>query len=306
MKGNSAAPNTPFVIPTTFPFDYSNHGFPIVLPYAQFSPFPDSSDASSVSSTDSPVGNAQSMNSQMNNPFFYSQFGFQPIPFGFPGQYPFFPSFQVAPVHNHNAYPNNSTSIEKSMSKISEKNKAKKSHRDRPDYQPCCAKNKKTGKPCRNPALMEYIGEKPEYCAEHIESDPSSIYCKCRSNFGKEIGDGKRCKEVVLKEFMFCSKHLKYHYCDLQTDPSALPEVRSKLARCKELYNKLSQEIQIVRHSNQILFYRKSKLLPKYEKLCNDLQECVDRLEQLQASPIKVNEKESLNVENFVPSIQIN
>jgi len=71
----------------------------------------------------------------------------------------------------------------------------------------CKGKNRKKGIQCKNAALMEYIGPRPIYCAEHIELDPKSLYEKCKSNYQKEAGDEKGCKEVVLKEFGFCYKH---------------------------------------------------------------------------------------------------
>lgn len=55
----------------------------------------------------------------------------------------------------------------------------------------CKGKNRKKGIQCRNAALMEYIGPKPEYCAEHIDLDPKSLYTKCKSSYQKEIGDNK-------------------------------------------------------------------------------------------------------------------
>eukprot|EP00792_Barthelona_sp_PAP020_P005085 TRINITY_DN2489_c0_g1_i2.p1 TRINITY_DN2489_c0_g1~~TRINITY_DN2489_c0_g1_i2.p1 ORF type:complete len:337 (-),score=80.65 TRINITY_DN2489_c0_g1_i2:42-1016(-) len=288
---NDITPQTPYMMPIPVSLDFN---YPYVLP---FPPMAESLGQQSASTNEAGTLNPLSMNSPFNNQFMFSQFPtFAPLNFSM-NNVPIYHPFQTAPIpHLIHGYQNNMnlSNEPESNNTVGRVNRPrnKKTPKERPDYEPCCAKNKKTGKPCRNPALMEYIGEKPQYCAEHIETDANSIYCKCKSNFGKEIGDGKRCKEVVLKEFMFCSKHLKYHYCDLQTDPSALPEVRSKLARCKELYNKLSQEIQIVRHSNQILFYRKSKLLPKYEKMAQDLEECVDTLEQLQASPIKEHAKQ--------------
>lgn len=71
------------------------------------------------------------------------------------------------------------------------------------------------------------LGDQPVYCAEHIEQDPNSIYCKCRAPYQNEPGDKKvdsfflerlspssyslpsiqRCKEIVLKEFEYCYKH---------------------------------------------------------------------------------------------------
>jgi len=79
----------------------------------------------------------------------------------------------------------------------------------------CKGRNRKKGIQCRNAALMEYIGPRPIYCAEHIELDPLSLYEKCKSPYQKERGDGKGCKEVVLKEFGLCYKH----FSDLINDP---------------------------------------------------------------------------------------
>ena len=55
----------------------------------------------------------------------------------------------------------------------------------------CTGMNLKKGIQCRNAALMEFIGPRPVYCAEHIELDANSIYIKCRSSYGKFPGDGK-------------------------------------------------------------------------------------------------------------------
>ena len=81
---------------------------------------------------------------------------------------------------------------------------------------------------------MEFVGPRPVYCAEHIELDPSSIYCKCTSPYNKETGDGKSCKEVVLKEFQRCYKHFEDHLNELPEE-SALPVAKQELERVKEL-----------------------------------------------------------------------
>jgi hypothetical protein len=80
--------------------------------------------------------------------------------------------------------------------------------------------NAKKQSRCRNAALMEYIGtlytlcfsdnvkegdssslahtgEQPVYCAEHIEQDPDSLYCKCKAPYRDNPHDNK-VKPVVL------------------------------------------------------------------------------------------------------------
>lgn len=79
----------------------------------------------------------------------------------------------------------------------------------------CKGRNRKKGTQCRNAALMEYMGPRPIYCAEHIELDPKSLYEKCKAGYQKEPGDSKGCKEVVLKEFGVCYKHYSDTTADL-------------------------------------------------------------------------------------------
>jgi len=61
----------------------------------------------------------------------------------------------------------------------------------------CAGINRKKNCQCKNAALMEYIGPKPIYCAEHIELDPNTLYEKCKSSYYKTPGDRKCCKEVT-------------------------------------------------------------------------------------------------------------
>jgi hypothetical protein len=55
----------------------------------------------------------------------------------------------------------------------------------------CMGVNRKKRIRCRNPALMEYIGPRPLYCAEHISLDTNCLYHKCPSSYQKTPGDGK-------------------------------------------------------------------------------------------------------------------
>ena len=82
----------------------------------------------------------------------------------------------------------------------------------------CAGTNLKKGTQCKNAALMEFIGPRPIYCAEHIELDPNTIYCKCSSPYGKTPGDGKGCKEIVLKEFGVCYKHFELYLASIPED----------------------------------------------------------------------------------------
>ena len=43
----------------------------------------------------------------------------------------------------------------------------------------CSGTNRKKKSRCRNAALMEYVGPRPIYCAEHISLDPDALYHKC-------------------------------------------------------------------------------------------------------------------------------
>ncbi|PRP84399.1 hypothetical protein PROFUN_08079 [Planoprotostelium fungivorum] len=62
----------------------------------------------------------------------------------------------------------------------------------------CIGYNRKRKCQCRNAALKEYIGPAPQYCAEHIELDPNSLYQKCMSPYHKNPEDRRRCKEDIV------------------------------------------------------------------------------------------------------------
>jgi len=130
----------------------------------------------------------------------------------------------------------------------------------------CKGKNRKKGSQCRNAALMEYIGPRPIYCAEHIELDPKSLYMKCKSSYQKEPGDKKGCKEVVLKEFAVCYKH----YADLLNDMlknQEFEKIRHQNIRITELLIQLEKEAATAKKKDGDLYQRKNKLIPKFQEM---------------------------------------
>lgn len=144
----------------------------------------------------------------------------------------------------------------------------------------CKGKNRKKGSQCRNAALMEYIGPRPIYCAEHIELDPKSLYMKCKSTYQKEPGDKKGCKEVVLKEFGVCYKH----YADLLNDMlknQEFEKIRHNNVRITELLAQLEKEAATAKKKDGDLYQRKNKLIPKFQEMRNLSNKAVEAIENL-------------------------
>jgi len=130
----------------------------------------------------------------------------------------------------------------------------------------CKGTNRKKGIQCRNAALMEYIGPRPQYCAEHIQLDPESLYEKCRSSYQKEPGDAKGCKEVVLKEFGICFKH----YADLVQEMVQNNEgckLRNHMERISALLMQLETDAAAAKKKDGDLYQRKNKLIPKFSEM---------------------------------------
>jgi len=88
---------------------------------------------------------------------------------------------------------------------------------------------------------MEFIGPRPQYCAEHIQLDPECLYMKCSSNYQKTPGDKKGCHEVVLKEFGLCHKHYKDH-TENMIGIEGLTIAQQKLERVNEILSQLEVE----------------------------------------------------------------
>lgn len=130
----------------------------------------------------------------------------------------------------------------------------------------CKGRNRKKGTQCRNAALMEYIGPRPIYCAEHIELDPKSLYEKCKSSYQKDPGDNKGCKEVVLKEFGICYKH----YPDMiqeMIENQEYEKTRRHADRITELLSQLEKDAAAAKKKDGDLYQRKNKLIPKFQEM---------------------------------------
>jgi len=142
----------------------------------------------------------------------------------------------------------------------------------------CKGRNRKKGTQCRNAALMEYIGPRPIYCAEHIELDPKSLYEKCKSSYQKDPGDNKGCKEVVLKEFGVCYKH----YGDLiqeMIDNRENEKAQSHAERINDLLSQLERDASAAKKKDGDLYQRKNKLIPKFQEMKKSVCRAVELLE---------------------------
>jgi len=143
----------------------------------------------------------------------------------------------------------------------------------------CRGKNRKKNSQCRNAALMEYIGPRPIYCAEHIELDPNSFYEKCKSPYQKEPGDKKGCKEVVLKEFGLCYKHFGDLVAELERTHD-LEKAREHLERINHHLEALEREASDAKKKDGDLFQRKNKLIPKFQEMKRSMVKCIEHIEQ--------------------------
>jgi len=130
----------------------------------------------------------------------------------------------------------------------------------------CQGTNRKKNKRCRNAALMEFIGPRPIYCAEHIHLDPDCLYTKCKSTYQKLPGDKKGCREVVLKEFNLCHKHYHDSVKKMKSAEGG-SLVLEKLVRVSEILNNLEDEALKAKKTDADLFQRKNKLIPKFHQI---------------------------------------
>jgi len=143
----------------------------------------------------------------------------------------------------------------------------------------CKGMNRKKNIQCRNAALMEYIGKRPQYCAEHIENDPNSLYAKCKSSYQRVLGDGKGCKEVVLKEFVMCYKHFGDAVTTMIGE-DGYQKACKQLSRVKELLTKLEEEAALAKKQDADLYQRKNKLIPKFQVMKSMLVQRIGELER--------------------------
>jgi len=141
----------------------------------------------------------------------------------------------------------------------------------------CIGKNRKKSTQCRNAALMEYVGPRPVYCAEHIELDPNSLYEKCKSPYQKEVGDKKGCKEVVLKEFGYCYKHFGDLIREL-IQAQDVEKTRKAYGRICELLQQLERDAAAAKKKDGDLYQRKNKLIPKFQEMKKLLTKALEDL----------------------------
>jgi len=206
--------------------------------------------------------------SQQNSPYLSSNGNFAQAQMS-PQMYQFFAQFQQLYKNNEEL--------------LTAEDKKRKAHRQEPPFAKrvrqtrpkvveakgavqCKGRNRKKGIQCRNAALMEYIGPRPIYCAEHIELDPKSLYEKCKSPYQKEIGDGKGCKEVVLKEFGLCYKHYGDAIAEMLETNDYQRALRD-LQRTNELLAQLERDAASAKKKDGDLYQRKNKLIPKFQEM---------------------------------------
>jgi hypothetical protein len=142
----------------------------------------------------------------------------------------------------------------------------------------CKGRNRKKGTQCRNAALMEYIGPRPIYCAEHIELDPKSLYEKCKSSYQKEPGDNKGCKEVVLKEFGVCYKHYPDLILEL-IENHEYEKTRRHSERITDLLAQLERDAAVAKKKDGDLYQRKNKLIPKFQEMKKLIMRALETLD---------------------------
>jgi hypothetical protein len=165
----------------------------------------------------------------------------------------------------------------------------------------CQGMNAKKQARCRNAALMEYIGEQPVYCAEHIEQDPDSLYCKCKAPFRNKPGDNKRCKEVVLKDFEFCYKHYGLAVRAMVGKEGYILAC-SRSDKLASVLSRLCEEASAAKKADGDMYQRKSKLIGKLQQMYTVLNTHVTNLgSQL----MKEAERNLENVRNMHGEMQM-
>lgn len=186
--------------------------------------------------------------------------------------YPLFTQFQSLKPNGINLQPEAESETERKRNRQSSRPTQRRIRHTRPKVieakgaVQCRGRNRKKGSQCRNAALMEYIGPRPIYCAEHIELDQNSLYEKCKSSYQKDPGDKKGCKEVVLKEFGLCYKH----YGDMvQTivQKQETETIRRHHERVLQLLDQLEREAAAAKKKDGDLYQRKNKLIPKFQEM---------------------------------------
>eukprot|EP00298_Acanthocystis_sp_HF-20_P007036 c16741_g1_i1.p1 GENE.c16741_g1_i1~~c16741_g1_i1.p1 ORF type:complete len:249 (+),score=62.04 c16741_g1_i1:387-1133(+) len=146
------------------------------------------------------------------------------------------------------------------------------------DAKRCQAVNKQKNQPCRNLALLDYVGPNPLYCAEHIHLDANSLLQKCSATcFPGSIPKQKVCKEIILKEVGICHKHMKDYlrHCDLYSyeklGEQALINTQKLLDRVNLVLQQLKADASSAKLNDRETFQRKAKLISKYRSIRSSL-----------------------------------
>lgn len=149
---------------------------------------------------------------------------------------------------------------------------------------PCKGYNQQKKAPCGNCALKEFIGTQPLYCAEHISLDPEGAYKKCAVREPCASGNGtKVCKEVVLKEFGICYKHIHLRLETMLETEEGKETMRQWLVRIREIVLQLNAEARANKKVATDLYERKLKLIPKYTKMRKTIDSVLQGVPPLEA-----------------------
>jgi hypothetical protein len=117
--------------------------------------------------------------------------------------------------------------------------------------------------------------------------------------YQKEPGDGKGCKEVVLKEFGYCYKHFGDMVSDL-VNKGEYERVHSHMERVTELLHQLEREAAAAKKQDGDLYQRKNKLIPKFQEMRKLL---VKAMEEINC----ISDQDSLSSPlHSLPAIRIN
>jgi len=93
----------------------------------------------------------------------------------------------------------------------------------------------------------------------------------------RKIGDGKGCKEVVLKEFGLCYKHYGDVIAEILETNDYQRALRD-LQRTNELLAQLERDAASAKKKDGDLYQRKNKLIPKFQEMKKILSRAVAQL----------------------------
>jgi hypothetical protein len=151
---------------------------------------------------------------------------------------------------------------------------------DRAGAVQCEGINRKLGTRCRNAALKDLDAGESRYCAEHIDLNPHSLHQKCASLYQKEPGDAKPCKEIVLKEVLFCYKHFEHFVLKDLLEQGNFDGLQRFNALITPLVQQLEEHVEAAKTSDMDRYQRKKKLLNKYLSIRDQIHRAMALLRQ--------------------------